>query len=142
MGITDGLAGMASGLLTGWLAGQAVSQISSLAITVRNVFLLSGVIVGWQMTWPMLAVVLICIGLLKLFKAETQRKLLLLILFGTCCVLILAWSWLLNGSVLIGYNGWQWTTAAAWVDWIITIGVLTLLAITLSRLQSHQHAAS
>ena len=103
--------------------------------------MLSGVIGGWQMTWPILAIMLVSIGVLKLFQAETQQKSLPLILVGTCLVLILAWSQLLNGIVLISSSGWRWTTAAAWIDWVVTTGVLALLAVILSRIRLHQHAS-
>lgn len=141
VGIPDGLAGLASGLLTGQLAVLALSRCRSLTMTVKSVFVLSGVIGGWQMTWPILAIMLVSIGVLKLFQAETQQKSLPLILAGTCIVLILAWSQLLNGIVLISSSGWCWTAAAAWIDWVVTNGVLTLLAVILSRIPLHQDAS-
>ena len=102
-------------------------------MTVNSVFLLTGVFCGWQMTWPMLAIVLISVVVLKPCNVRIQRKLLPLILFGICSVVLLAWSWLLNGIVLIGSDGWQWTSTTARVDWVASISLLIAAALILSR---------
>lgn len=132
-GILDGIAGLASGLLTGWLAGRTVRDNSAISSTVKNVFMLAGVFCGWQMTWPLLTLFLLTIFLLKPFSAKTQQSMLPLILFGICSVLICDWPRMLNGITLIRYDGWRWTDSSALVDWGATILLLAAIALAISR---------
>ena len=137
-GSIDGLAGAVSGLMTGWLAARTVSQNRSLALTVRSLFLLTGVFCGWQMTWALLAIAVAAIGLLKRFAVSNLQKLLPLFLFVTCCTLILCWDQLLNGTTLPSYNGWRWTVTPPWIDWVATVALLTAASVFVSRIGAHQ----
>jgi len=137
-GILDGIAGACSGLLTGWLAAQSMGRHDSTAVTTSSVLLLAGVWCGWQMTWPLLAIVLIATAALRLFGPSRLTTLLPLVLFGSCGALIFCWNRLLNGVLLIRYDGWQWTSTAAWLDWMVSIGILAAVALMLSRSQIAQ----
>ena len=134
VGLIDGIVGLVSGLLTGWLAARTVRDNSAIASTVKNVFVLAGVFCGWQMTWPILAIFLFAACLLKPFSAKAQQSTLPLILFGICCVLLCDWSRMLNGITLIRYDGWRWTNSSAIVDWTATIAVISGIAIAISRM--------
>ena len=137
-GSLDGFFGAASGLITGWLAGRTISPNRSLALTVNSVFLLTGVFCGWQMTWPLLAIVLVPTGLLKSFAPSALQKFLPLLLFTTCSILILCWDRLLNGIILIRYDGWRWTGKAPWIDWTASVTLLTVATFLVSRIGDHQ----
>jgi len=141
VGILDGIAGLASGGLTGWLAARTVNKHSSIASTIQCVFILAGVFCGWQMTWPILMLVLFAICLLKPFSAKTQQSTLPLILFGICCMLIFDWSRMLNGITLIRYDGWRWTGSSAGIDWVVTVVVTAGIALLISR-TTHDAPAS
>ena len=134
IGILDGIAGLASGLLTGWLAGRTVRDNSAISSAVKNVFMLAGVFCGWQMTWPLLTLFLLTVFLLKPFNAKIQQSMLPLILFGICSVFICAWPQMLNGITLIRYDGWRWTDSSALVDWTATILLLAATARAISRM--------
>ncbi len=116
IGLTDGLCGLLSGLVTGWLATHTVSRNSSVAATLRSVLLLAGVFCGWQVTWPLLTVMLAGAIVLKLVPSDQASSGFLLILFGISSGFLFCWSALLSGIVLIRYDGWQWTDTTAWID--------------------------
>lgn len=133
-GFLDGVTGAGSGLLTGWLAARPVSRHHNLAATVRGVFLLAGVWCGWQMTWPLLTIVLIATAALQLLAPGRLPASLALVLSACCTALLFGWDLLMNGVFLIRYDGWQWTGMNATFDWVVTIGLLTGAALGLSRL--------
>lgn len=132
VGLADGVAGLASGLLTGWLASRSVSADSAISSALRSMLILAGVICGWQMTWPLLAGVLVLAVLTKLFRSPGLQRLLPLILFVICWCFLLGWGLLLNGVVFIRYDGWQWSGTAPWVDWTGTVVLLSVCAVVLS----------
>lgn len=132
-GLVAGLAGVFSGLLTGWLASQAAGRGTALAATLAGVFMLCGAFCGWQMTWPLLGVVLVCTAVLKLSGQAALQSGLPLLLFGTCTAFLALWSRLLNGTLLIGYDGWSWSGFSSSTDWAVTTGVLAGSSLLLSR---------
>lgn len=141
VGVIDGACGLVSGLLTGWLAARAQSGDSVISAALRSVFLLAGACCGWQLTWPLLATMLVVIAVMKLLRSKSLQTLLPLLLFGMCSLLMLCWGGLLNGIVLIRHDGWRWTGAATWIDWTVTIAGLTALALVLSRWNPSEAAA-
>jgi leader peptidase (prepilin peptidase)/N-methyltransferase len=133
-GIVDGLAGVGSGLLTGWLADRAFDRDAVLSSALRTVFVLAGVYCGWQLPWSLLAVVLFIIAVIFPLSRSTQRSTLALALFASCSTLILYWSRLMNGVLFIRHDGWRWTSTSAVVDWIFTAGVIAATAVGMSCL--------
>jgi len=131
-GIVDGLAGLASGLATGWLADRASGRDAVLSSALRCIFVLSGVYCGWQLPWCLLAIVLVVIAVILPFNKAQQRATPALSLFASCSVLVLCWNRLVNGVLLIRYDGWRWTSTSAVVDWIATVGVIAAIALGLS----------
>ena len=132
VGLIDGLAGVASGLVAGILAGRAAGPGTPADSALRNVLLLTGVTCGWQMTWPLLAVMLLATSLLTALSPSIRNAAIPLLLFAASSGLLLYWDTALNGIFLIRHDGWRWTSAGATVDWAVTIAVLTALAILLS----------
>ncbi len=133
-GIIDGLAGVGSGLLTGWLADRAFGRDVILSSALRTVFVLTGVYCGWQLPWCLLAVVLFVIAVVSPLPRSTQRPTLALTLFASCGILVLYWSRLMNGVLFIRHDGWRWTSSSAVVDWTATAAVVAAIAVGLSYL--------
>lgn len=138
-GLVDALSGLASGVITGWLAATACGSPKHDRVMLQSLLLLAGVFCGWQMTWGLLTVLLFILAALAGCSEALQRSTLSLLCFAVCASLLLYWSRLLNGITLIRHDGWLWTPAPAAYDWLATMALLSSIALGLGVL--HQRLA-
>ena len=135
-GLVDTVAGVTSGMVTGWLAARVLSGSHAsvpASIATGTGMLLTGVWCGWQMTWPLLTMILVATAVARGARRNQLISLAPLLLFCCALVCVTCWNLVCNGIWMIRYDGWRWTPWAAPADWGVTIAVIAGAALLLSR---------